>query len=378
MHNSKNPILQGISNWFIRHFSDPEALALFFTLVFGVVLIEFFGKFLLPVVISVVLAYLFTAPVRWLEQWQVPHWLAVTLVYLFFLSLFILALFGLLPLMWKQLVSMVHEFPRAISKGQVWMTEFMHHYPKLFPTDPLTNFAVYLHQQSARIGQFILSFSLASIPSIIEIILYVVLVPLLVFFFLKDGKAISIWLSRFLPERRGLIRIVWNEMNQKIGAYVRGRVVEIIIVSLVSVIVFTLLGLQYAFLLGVLLGLSVIVPYIGAVIVTIPIGIVGLMQWSLSVHFTYLMIGYALIITLDGNLLVPLLFSEVMDLHPIVIILSVLILGGIWGFWSVFFAIPLATLVKTVLNAWPKTKQLNDLKEKELAITPTKSSVEIR
>lgn len=378
MHNSKNPILQGISNWFIRHFSDPEALALFFTLVFGVVLIEFFGKFLLPVVISVVLAYLFTAPVRWLEQWQVPHWLAVTLVYLFFLSLFILALFGLLPLMWKQLVSMVHEFPRAISKGQVWMTEFMYHYPKLFPTDPLTNFAVYLHQQSARIGQFILSFSLASIPSIIEIILYVVLVPLLVFFFLKDGKAISIWLSRFLPERRGLIRIVWNEMNQKIGAYVRGRVVEIIIVSLVSVIVFTLLGLQYAFLLGVLLGLSVIVPYIGAVIVTIPIGIVGLMQWSLSVHFTYLMIGYALIITLDGNLLVPLLFSEVMDLHPIVIILSVLILGGIWGFWSVFFAIPLATLVKTVLNAWPKTKQLNDLKEKELAITPTKSSVEIR
>ncbi len=125
---------------------------------------------------------------------------------------------------------------------------------------------------------------------------------------------------------------------------------------MVSVIVFTLLGLQYAFLLGVLLGLSVIVPYIGAVIVTIPIGIVGLMQWSLSVHFTYLMIGYALIITLDGNLLVPLLFSEVMDLHPIVIILSVLILGGIWGFWSVFFAIPLATLVKAVLNAWPKTK----------------------
>ncbi len=222
MHNSENPILQGISNWFIRHFSDPEALALFFTLVFGFVLIEFFGKFLLPVVISVVLAYLFTSPVRWLEQWQVPHWLAVTLVYLFFLSLFILALFGLLPLMWKQLVSMVHEFPRAITKGQVWMTEFMHHYPKLFPTDPLTNFAVYLHQQSARIGQFILSFSLASIPSIIEIILYVVLVPLLVFFFLKDGKAISIWLSRFLPERRGLIRIVWNEMNQKIGAYVRG------------------------------------------------------------------------------------------------------------------------------------------------------------
>ncbi|WP_304985759.1 AI-2E family transporter [Coxiella-like endosymbiont] len=371
-HNSKNPILQGISNWFVRHFSDPEALALFFTLVFGFLLIEFFGKFLLSVVISVVLAYLFASPVRWLEQWGGSPLACGHASLSLFLGLFVLALFGLLPLMWKQLVSMVHEFPRAITKGQAWMTEFMHHYPKLFPTDPLTNFAVYLHQQSARIGQFILSLSLASIPSIIEIILYFVLVPLLVFFFLKDGEAISVWLSRFLPERRGLIRIVWHEMNQKIGAYVRGRVIEIIIVSFVSVIAFALLGLQYAFLVGVLLGLSVIVPYIGAVIVTIPISVVGLMQWGLSAHFAYLMIVYAVIITLDGNLLVPLLFSEAMDLHPIVIILSVLVFGGIWGFWSIFFAIPLATLMKAVLNVWPKAKKVNDPKQAELPIAPKK------
>ena len=361
MHNSsRNPILYGISTWFVRHFSDPEALALFFTLVFGFLLIEFLGKLLLPIVISVVLAYLFTSPVRWLERWRFPHCLAVTVVYFFFLGLFILALFGLLPLMWKQLVSMVHEFPQAITKGQAWMSDLMHHYPKLFPADPIANFAVYLHQQSARIGQVILSFSLASIPSIIEIVLYFVLVPLLVFFFLKDGEAMSVWLSRFLPERRGLIRIVWYEMNRKIGAYVRGRVIEIIIVSFISVIVFALLGLQYAFLLGVLLGLSVIVPYIGAVIITIPITIVGLMQWGLSAHFAYLMIVYIVIITLDGNLLVPFLFSEAMDLHPIVIILSVLVFGSIWwGFWGVFFAIPLATLGKEVLNAWPKTKRVN-------------------
>ncbi|MFW0039246.1 MAG: AI-2E family transporter [Coxiella endosymbiont of Dermacentor silvarum] len=362
-HSDKNPILRGISNWFVRHFSDPEALALFFTLVFGFLLIEFFGRFLLPIIISIVLAYLFSSPVRWLKQWRFPHWLAVSVVYLFFLGLFVLALFGLLPLMWKQLTSMVHEFPRAITKGQDWIIELTHHYPKLFPADPTTDFAVYLHQQSARIGQFILSFSLASIPSIIEIILYFVLVPLLVFFFLKDGEVMSVWLSRFLPERRGLIQIVWYEMNQKIGAYVRGRVIEIIIVSFFSVIAFSVLGLQYAFLLGVLLGFSVIVPYIGAVIITVPIMIAGLMQWGFSAHFAYLMIVYATIIALDGNLLVPLLFSEAMDLHPIVIILSVLFFGGIcWGFWGVFFSIPLATLVKEVLNAWPKTQRVDSLK----------------
>ena len=360
---SNNPILQGISNWFVKRFSDPEALALFFTLLFGFLLVEFFAQYLLPVVISVVVAYLFASPVRYLKRWHFPHCLAVTVVYFFFLGLFLLALFGLLPLMWKQLVGMIHEFPKAVAKGQAWMTDLACHYPRFFPANPLDNAAAYLQDQSARIGRFILSFSLSSIPSVIEIVLYFVLVPLLVFFFLKDGNAISHWLSRFLPERRGLIRIVCHEMNQKIGAYVRGRVIEVLFVSMVAIVAFAVLGLQYAFLLGVLLGLSVIVPYIGAVIVTIPIAIVGLMEWGLSPHFAYLMVVYAVIVTLDGNLLVPLLFSGAMDLHPIVIILSVLVFGGIWGFWGVFFAIPLATLIKSVLNTWPQSRTSDDLEQ---------------
>jgi len=56
---------------------------------------------------------------------------------------------------------------------------------------------------------------------------------------------------------------------------------------------------------------------------------------------------------IDANILVPILFAETMDLHPVVIILSVVIFGGLWGFWGVFFAIPLATLVNAVLHAWP-------------------------
>jgi putative permease len=349
-----NPILQAIASWFKRNFSNPEALSLFFTLIIGFVLIEFFGEILLPVFISIAIAYLLSSPVRYLERWRLPHGLAVIIVFAAFLGVFLFALFGLLPLLWKQLVSMIHELPSAFVKGQAWATELMQHYPKLFPDNPLSHAAVYLHQQAAKIGQFILSYSLASIHSIIQTVLYVVLVPLLVFFFLKDGKKIATWLSRFLPHRRGLVQTVWLEVNDKIGAYVRGRVVEVIVVAIITVIVFSLLKLQYAVLLGALVGVSVIVPYIGAIIVTIPVLITSLMQWGFSPHAIYLMIAYGIIITLDGNILVPLLFSETMDLHPLVIILSVLVFGGIWGFWGVFFAIPLATLIKAVLDAWPR------------------------
>lgn len=349
----ENPILLVISNWFKRNFSNPEALGLFFTLIIGFLVIEIFGKFLLPVIISIMIAYVLTAPVRWLERWHIPHWLAFTLIYLMFLGTFLFAIFGLLPLLWKQLAGMVHELPAAFAKGHVWLAQFLQHYPKLFPDNPLTHAADYLRAQSAKIGQFVLSFSLATIPSIIAAILYVVLVPLMVFFFLKDGKTIVTWVSRFLPKQQGLVQSVWISVNKKISAYIRGRVFEIVFIGAITMVVFALLKLEYAILLGALVGLSVIVPYVGVIIVTIPVVIVSLMQWGFSEHTLYLLVAYSVIIIADANILVPLLFAETMELHPIIIILSVLLFGGIWGFWGVFFAIPLATVIKTVLDAWP-------------------------
>jgi putative permease len=63
--------------------------------------------------------------------------------------------------------------------------------------------------------------------------------------------------------------------------------------------------------------------------------------------------AYGVIQLLDGNVLVPLLFSEAVNLHPVAIIVAVLFFGGIWGVWGVFFAIPLATLVSAIFSAWP-------------------------
>ena len=98
-------------------------------------------------------------------------------------------------------------------------------------------------------------------------------------------------------------------------------------------------------------------PYIGAAVVTIPVIFVGLAQWGVSPEFWYAMIAYGIVQALDGNLLVPLLFSEAVDLNPVYIIIAVLFFGGLWGFWGVFFAIPLAALVKAVLAAWSTPEQ---------------------
>lgn len=350
-----NPLLLSISSWFRRNFSDPAAVGLFFTVVFIFLFLELFGSFFLPVIISIVLAYLLLSVVHRLDRWHVPHLLSVLIVFFVFIGLVIFALIGILPVIVRQLQNLAAETPHAFLQGHQWVSQVVQKYPTFFSDTYLQNAMQFLQNQSAHFGQFMLTHFLNLIPNLITAVLYFILVPILLFFFLKDANVISTWFAQYLPKNRSLVTQVWTSVNQKIGCYVRGRVTEIIIVTAVTIPVFMLFGLHYAVLLGSLVGLSVIIPYIGAVVATIPIFVVALLQWGLSGHCVTLLIVYGAIIALDANFLVPWLFSEVMDLHPVVIILSVLIFGGIWGFWGVFFAIPLATVVDSVLRAWPRS-----------------------
>jgi len=214
-----------------------------------------------------------------------------------------------------------------------------------------------LRSRLSALGPSVVKFSLASLVGLLTLAIYMILVPLMVFFLLKDKEQMLNAVRRILPRERGLAGKVWLEMNQQITNYIRGKVVEMIVVGVATYLVFFILDMRYALLLSVLVGISVLIPYIGAVIVTIPVVIVALFQWGIGADFWTLIVAYLVVQGLDGNLLVPLLFSEAVNLHPLVIILSVVIFGGLWGFWGVFFAIPLATLVKAVVHAWPDNAQ---------------------
>lgn len=211
-----------------------------------------------------------------------------------------------------------------------------------------------LRSKMSGLGDSVVKFSLASLIGLLTLAIYLILVPLMLFFLLKDKEQMLNAVRRVLPRNRGLAGQVWVEMNQQITNYIRGKVLEMVIVGIATYLVFFIMGMNYALLLAVLVGFSVLIPYIGAVIVTIPVVLVALFQWGIGADFWTLFVAYLVVQGLDGNLLVPVLFSEAVNLHPLVIILSVIIFGGMWGFWGVFFAIPLATLVKAVIHAWPE------------------------
>lgn len=343
-----------ITAWFRRHFSDPQVVNLAVVLVIGFVVIVFFGHMLAPVLASIVIAYLLEGLVGILQKQRVSRLLAVLLVYSAFMVYLVLVLIGLMPLLTRQLSQLFQQLPIMIARGQTLLMQLPERYPSLITAQQVSDIINSLRTDIGQAGQQVLSYSLTSVLNVITVLIYLVVMPLLVFFFLKDKQRIIAWFTGFLPRERGLAMQVWSDVHQQIANYVRGKFVEILIVWAVSYVTFALMGLNFAMLLGVLMGLSVIIPYIGAAVVTVPVALIAYFQWGWSSEFAYLMLAYTVIHALDGNLLVPLLFSEVVNLHPIAIIVAVLVFGGLWGFWGVFFAIPLATLVQAVLKAWPR------------------------
>lgn len=350
-------MLEYIHAWYQRHFSDPQVITLTLFLLAGFAIIIFAGQILAPLLASIVIAYLLDGAVALLEKSHLPRIIALLIVFSVFFALLLLLLFVFVPVVSKQLTQFFKELPNMISQGQILLMGLPERFPSLITTEQVDEIITTLRYELITVGQAIITKPLASVIGLITLLVYLILVPLLVFFLLKDKNLILDWLEGYLPEERELTNEVWFEVNQKIASYVRGKAVEIFIILSVSYATFTFLELRYAILLSVMVGLSVIIPYAGAAVVTIPIAFVAYAQWGFSSEFAYVLIAYSVIQFLDGNVLVPLLFSEVVNLHPVAIIAAVLFFGGLWGLWGVFFAIPLATLVSAVINAWPHWQQ---------------------
>jgi putative permease len=344
-----------ISSWFKRNFSDPQIVILISVLILGFVFVIYFGRALAPFLTSIVVAYLLESVIVRLERLKIPRILAVFLVFLVFIAVMFVLLIWLVPKLTTQVTQLVQALPAYISTGLDFLRTLPDKYPNLVKEEQMQSVIANVTNEMTLMGQTLLGKTVSSVFSAFSIAVFLVVMPILVFFLLKDKTVIVAWFRQFIPKDSKLTLSVWHQVDVQIGNYVRGKAFEILLVGLTSYIVFVFLDLQYAILLATLTGFSVLVPFIGAVAVTIPIALVAFFQFGWTGPFAYVMISYGVIQMLDGNVLVPWLFSEVNNLHPVAIIVAVLFFGGVWGFWGVFFAIPLATLVNAIIESWPKT-----------------------
>lgn len=346
-------MIELVKTWYERYFSDPQAVILTAVLVIGTTIILTMGDMLLPVLASIVIAYLLEGVVRKMQKYASTRIYSVILVFSVFLAFLIFLVFGIAPLVSNQLSELFSELPRYLLQGQQLLLQLPEIYPFVSEAQ-VTELVDVINRELSGVGSKIVSMSFSSIPGLITLAVYVFLVPVLVFLFMKDKDRISKWFGSILPKDRSLVSQVSDEMDLQLGKYIRGKFLEIMVVGIVTYIGFAILGIKYSILLSVLVGLSVLVPYIGAAVVTIPVLLIAFFQWGWTNEFFWLVGFFGVSQALDGTVLVPWLFSGLVNLHPIAIIVSVLVFGGLWGFWGVFFAIPLATLVSAVIHAWPR------------------------
>ena len=343
-----------IKDWYTDNFTDPNQVSLALVLIFSIIVTYILVQTIAPILVAIVLAYMLEGLVQHLMKiTTATRHFSVIIVFFLFLIISILTLFMLLPLLLDQLTLLVKSLPEIFNKSKQLILGFYDE-NEYIPKDYIDNIFLGLQGETSKVGNSIFTFSLASAGGLFAIIVYAILVPIMIFFMLFDKETINSWIARFFPKKLELTRRAYSELNLKIGNYIRCKFIEIMIVWISSFILFFVLGLNYSLLLSFLCVLSVIIPYVGMIAVTIPIILVAYFQWALGSEFWYVIIGHLLIQAVDGNVVVPILFSDAVNIHPFAILLSILFFGSVWGIWGVFFAIPLAVLISTILNVWPE------------------------
>lgn len=343
-----------IKDWYTDNFTDPNQVSLALVLIFSIIVTYILVQTIAPILVAIVLAYMLEGLVQHLMKiTTATRHFSVIVVFFLFLIISILTLFMLLPLLLDQLTLLVKSLPEIFNKSKQLILG-LYDENEYIPKDYIDNIFLGLQGETSKVGNSIFTFSLASAGGLFAIIVYAILVPIMIFFMLFDKETINSWIARFFPKKLELTRRAYSELNLKIGNYIRCKFIEIMIVWISSFILFFALGLNYSLLLSFLCGLSVIIPYVGMIAVTIPIILVAYFQWALGSEFWYVIIGHLLIQAVDGNVVVPILFSDAVNIHPFAILLSILFFGSVWGIWGVFFAIPLAVLISTILNVWPE------------------------
>lgn len=348
--------------WISRTLNDPQILLLLIIILGLGLAITVFAHALAPILVATALAYMLEGPITRLRHAGVPHVIAVVGVFVLFLILAASLLLLAIPLVIDQAAQLLRQLPTMVTELTSQLSRLPERFPEIISQAQAQELIDALRAEIVVRLQQALGWFLGFAGAFGAIATYMVLVPILAFLFLADDRKILTWLGRFLPRNRQLVDQIWRDIDDQLGKYLRGKALEILIVGVAAYAVFMLVGLDFAALLALITGLSVLVPVFGALAVTVPVAVVAWLQSAGDVGFIALAVGaYTALQMVDGNVLQPLMFGRMLKLHPAAILVAVVFFGGLFGFVGILLAVPLATVVRAVLIAWPR-RNLEDLR----------------
>ena len=341
-------MLKKINHWLESVFSNSDINKLLSVFAVMVVFLWFFADEIAPLFGGILCAYLLEDAVQQLQKRKIPRTIAVAIL-VFLSAAAVILLLSWVPRFFIQLREAADNLPNikeTLISGANTINAYIPENTKLMPSE--TNISAGLNTMRDAAAKFVLDNSVNIATNVFSLFLYLILMPLLVFFLLRDKDLLLGAIQRYIPTT-SIYGELWTNMDEQFGSYVRGKFIEATIIGVLSWCAFSYFDLNYAFSLAALIALSVFVPFVGAILVTLPVLLLAYLQFGATADFFWIVGIYTLIQTFDGQVLVPLLFSEVVKLHPVAIFFAIIFFGNLWGVWGVFFAIPLASIIKSII-----------------------------
>ncbi len=326
---------------------------LFFTVAIAV-LLYLLSPILTPFVAAGILAYICNPLVRWLSARKVPRALAVAVVMIGLLLLFGLLLLIMLPLLEKQVSLFVARLPDWIEAArgyllprlQVWFGADLHWDSQAVKS------ALLNHWQSAggTAGK-LLPWLGSGGGALIGALVNLLLIPVAMFYLLRDWDDLVVRIDRLVPRHwHGKVTEIAAEVDRVLAEFLRGQISVMLLMSVFYVVALWLAGLEFALPIGIVAGLLVFVPYLGAIIGLLLATLAALMQFPDLSGVLWVWVVFGAGQLLEGMLVTPWLVGDRIGLHPLAVIFALLAFGQVFGFFGLLLALPLSAILLVALR----------------------------
>lgn len=305
------------------------------------------GSIFLPFIIASFIAYLLHPLVEWTYHQHIHKAIAILLIYLLFLSSTSYGIYLLYPRVMDQLRELSEQLPMYVQMYE----QFMQHID-----DSAASFPEPIH---TSIDQLVLKIqtsvensirkTIGGLTKLLDFVFVFMLIPVLVFYYLKDFTMIKNYMRKMIPTKhRETVKGLVESIDDRLGKYIRGQFLVSLFVTITSFISYKWIGIEFALLLAIIMGIANLIPYFGPFIGAVPAVAITL---TTSTHLVWLVIGSIVFVQLiESNLLSPYILGKSVRMHPIVIIFALVVGGKIFGIIGMMLAVPMLTIILTTIH----------------------------
>ena len=303
-----------------------------------------------PVILAYLASLIVIPIIKYLEKKGVgPRWLSLGLVFILTVALIFAGFYYLTPRIVDEITNFFNrDFQTIITYLQTDLRDDF-----ILGTDLYDQIYTYVTETdliSSTLDNLAPTLIATVTNSIIPLLASIALLPILLIYYLKDYEMISEKIRSIIPAKHEKsLAELGSKLNQTVGNYLRGQVFLMVVLGAVATLAYRLIGLKYYVVFGVLVGVTNIIPYFGMIIAAVP-----------PILYTFiaggnpgpvLVLGVNVVLQFfEGNFFQPLIIGHHLSMHPIVIIISILFFGALFGGIGVIFASPIAASIRVFYN----------------------------